>query len=298
MRLKIKQFDVRSMKPHRVTYFIGRRGTGKTTLLLDVLGQLADRFDVALAMSPTEDTLQEFRKIVPGPFVFEAMNSTKVDELIDTQRRTAAAKPESVRSAALLWDDLMYERGVMNTTSMRELHFNGRHSKIAFFNSVQYLMDVPPSIRSQVDYVFCCRETIMSNKVKLHKYFFGIVDTYQEFSSILDACTQDYCVLVLDCTQVTSNVEDCLFWYKANPSPPPFRLCRPDYWRWSAEYGKSADEVERERFLGRRAGGGAGGGGGGSSGSKKKDAMVVERRGADGRVLPEDAAGGDVVLLK
>ena len=39
-----------------------------------------------------------------------------------------------------------------------------RHYKITFLNAVQYVMDLGPDLRTQVDYVFALSENIISNK--------------------------------------------------------------------------------------------------------------------------------------
>ena len=40
--------------------------------------------------------------------------------------------------------------------------------------SAQYVMDLPPDLRTQVDYVFSLRENVMSNREKLYKQFFAL----------------------------------------------------------------------------------------------------------------------------
>ena len=63
------------------------------------------------------------------------------------------------------------------------------HLKILFLNIVQYVMDVPKAIRSQIDYVFALREPQRAYRENLYKNFFGIFPTYDEFSAAFDACT-------------------------------------------------------------------------------------------------------------
>jgi energy-coupling factor transporter ATP-binding protein EcfA2 len=278
MRLKIRRFDPSTMKEHRVIYFIGRRGTGKTTLLQSVIGAIANRCDIAIGMSPTHESAQMLRSHIPAPLVFDGHAPSKVDALIDAQKRGVAAnKP---RNAFLVWDDLMYDKGILRSKAIRELHMNGRHLKIAFLNSVQYLMDVDIALRSQVDYVFALRESIQANKIKLHKFFFGICPTFAEFSKLLDACTQEYSCLVLDNTAVTNQMEDCLFWYKAEMHPPPFRLGRQIYWDLARRHTRT-DPVA-------------------STASVPVDQKVtsVTRTDIRGRVIPEDVKEGDVVILQ
>ena len=72
---------------------------------------------------------------------------------------------------------------------MRDLFMNGRHLSITFCNAMQYVMDMGPDLRTQVDYLFALRENIHSNKQKLWKYFFGMFNKYDEFNRVMEKCT-------------------------------------------------------------------------------------------------------------
>ena len=53
MQMKVRKFSMTQIKPHRISLLIGRRGSGKSVLLRDLLYNLRDRFDYAMAMCPT-----------------------------------------------------------------------------------------------------------------------------------------------------------------------------------------------------------------------------------------------------
>ena len=52
--------------------------------------------------------------------------------------------------------------------------------RLYFVVAMQYVMDMTPDLRTQVDYVFALRESIISNKHKLWKYFFGMFEKFEE----------------------------------------------------------------------------------------------------------------------
>ena len=105
--------------------------------------------------------------------------------------------------------------------------------------AVQYLMDLGPALRTQVDYCFALRENVISNRERLHKYFFGVFPRFEEFSRVLDACTANYECLVIDNTVQSNAISDCVFWYKASVDLPPFRLCAPVFWELEQRRGAS-----------------------------------------------------------
>lgn len=136
-------------------------------------------------------------------------------------------------------------------------------------------MDMPPDLRTQVDYVFCFKESILTNKMKLWKYFFGMFERFpgehltprcprrprhpqrtkhppvlpwytSDFQRVMDRCTENHGVLVLDNTAPTTRIEDCVFWYKARIDLPPFRMGRDVYWRLAEQLAKTPEHREKE----------------------------------------------------
>lgn len=94
-------------------------------------------------------------------------------------------------------------------------------------------------MRSQVDYVFTMKENTIQNRMKLYKMFFGVFGTFDDFSAVLDRCTQNYETLVLDNTMQTNGPADCIFWYKAKLDNGPFRLGSDVFYRLQERYQRT-----------------------------------------------------------
>ena len=50
---------------------------------------------------------------------------------------------------------------------------NGRHYKILFIITMQYALGVPPSLRTNIDYVFILREPYIANRKRIYENFAG-----------------------------------------------------------------------------------------------------------------------------
>ena len=223
------------MKPRRTILIIGKRGTGKSTLLKDILYHMRKKVDIGFAMTPTFDTQQMFADCLPKSHIYNEYSLEAVGNIIGAM--TSLKEQGKERDAVLVLDDCMFEKGIMRSTEMREIHMNGRHLSLTFINAIQYLMDATSDIRSQIDYVFCLKDNVISNRQKLYKYFFGIFDKYEEFSLVFDTCTNNHECIVLDNTQVTNTVEDSVFYYKGDPTIGKFRLGRSIYFKLDHYYG-------------------------------------------------------------
>ena len=237
MHVRIKKLDVHTIKPHRITLLLGRRGSGKSVLLRDLLYNSCDRYDFAMAMCPTMESSQLLKECMPKCCVFDRYMQSKIDALVRVATETTAQGKG--RSFLLILDDVMYDKAICRTQSFRYLFYNGRHAKISVMILLQYLTDMPPDMRTQVDYVYTMKENTIQNRMKLYKMFFGVFDTFEDFTAVLDRCTQNYETLMLDNTLQSNGPADCIFWYKAKMDNPSFQLCRPIYYHLENKYKRS-----------------------------------------------------------
>ena len=240
MAVRIKKFDPRTMKESRIIFILGKRHTGKSVLMQDLLYNMP-RPDYVLAMAPTEDTLKVFRTFLPETCIFDHFSQEKLERTVSLQRELVNRGKK--RTVLILLDDCLYQKNVLKSTAMRSIFFNGRHDNIALMCCAQYMMDVDVSLRTNIDYIFTMRESILTNRQKLYKYYFGQFDRFDSFEKVMAACTADYRALVLDGTVASTVATDCVMWYRASTEVPTFRLCREIYWSLARKYGLSDSEV-------------------------------------------------------
>jgi energy-coupling factor transporter ATP-binding protein EcfA2 len=241
MHVKIRKLDMAQLKPHRIFLLVGRRGSGKTVLLRHLLHHMRERFDFCLGISPTEESASMLRQHLPESCVYTKYCQSKVDALVHCAAELVAQGRE--RRFLLVLDDCLYDRAITRTESFRYLFYNGRHSKITCILLSQYVLDLSPPLRAQVDYVAVQRENSLANQMKLYKAFFGIFPSFEDFAAVLDRCTQDYETLVLDNT-VPSSITNCVFWAKASLDNGPFRLGKPLFYELEQAHRRASPQCE------------------------------------------------------
>lgn len=251
---RLKKFDPTTMKSHRITMVIARRGSGKTTLLKDLLYHQRGRIDYVLGMCPTVEAANMMRECMPASSVFDRFVPGKVEQMVQVARDLATKGKE--RSFGVICDDCMYDKSIFRSTSMRSIFFNGRHHKMTLMTASQYAVSIGPDLRSQVDYVFALKDNVLSNRMNLWRMFFGVFGTFEDFQSVFDACTQNFECLVLDNTLQTTRVSDCVFWYRADPSLPDFKIGRAIFYDLDRSArlpeSKAADVEDDPMASGRR----------------------------------------------
>ena len=253
--LKINRFNPMMMEKRRLTgspptcVFIGKRSTGKSTLISDIM-YYCKTVPYGVIMSGTEDGNGFYGKYFPDLFIHSEFKPEALEKLIKQQKKVVKDEHDKSRGHVfLLIDDLMYDKKMMRNKNMRQIFMNGRHWRILFFLSMQYMMDLPPDLRANIDFVFVLRENILANQMKLWKNFFGIFPTFASFQETLSTCTENYECLVLDNTSRSNKLEDCVFWYKAKPNRK-YKIGCKKLWEFARlHYNKNYDDEDEQSAI-------------------------------------------------
>ena len=83
------------------------------------------------------------------------------------------------------------------------------------------------------------KENTIQNRLKLYNMFFGVFESFEDFSAVLDRCTQNYETLVLDNTMQTTDISDCIFWYKAELTHDDFKLGKAVFYELEERHQRS-----------------------------------------------------------
>jgi hypothetical protein len=219
---------------------IGKKDTGKSFLVRDILFQTQRHFPVGTVISATEVANEFFQHMVPGKLIYDKYDRAVVERVIKRQAliknkrntdKTARGGSSSIDPRAfLILDDCLYDaKAWINEESTRFVFMNGRHIDLMTIITMQYPLGITPNLRTNVDFVFILRENILGNRRRIYENYAGMFPTFEMFCQFMDQCTENYECLVI-CNNVASNkLEDQVFWYKASDHPP-FKLCDQALW--------------------------------------------------------------------
>lgn len=255
MQLQLRKFDITSIKDDKIVVLIGKRGTGKTELLKDILYFKRD-FPIGTVINPTESANRNFSTLVPPIFIHEEYRPEIIDNVL--KRQTMIMKKIHKETqlygrtnidprAFLILDDCLYDNAWKKDKNIRYIFMNGRHKRLFFLVTMQYVLGIAPDLRTNVDYVFICRENIIANRKRLYDAFAGMFPTFEIFCSVMDACTENFECLVIDNTSRSNRLEDQVFWYKADIHEP-FTIGSRQLWDLHNQTCGEDDETEEELF--------------------------------------------------
>ena len=256
MNLKLKKFDMASIKDDKVVVFIGKRETGKSFLVKDLLWHHRD-LPVGTVISGTEGANQFYSKTVPPIFIHDEYTPEIINNFVKRQKKLVNKQvkgdPEYRNidtRAFLILDDCLYDNSWVKDKNIRALFMNGRHYKAFFIITMQYALGIPPNLRTNVDYVFVLREPYHSNRKKLFEQYCGMFPNYEFFCNVMDQCTENFECLVINNNAKSNKLEDQVFWYKAEPHPD-FRLGADILWKQAIamQQEDSDDDEDNGDFL-------------------------------------------------
>jgi hypothetical protein len=255
VNFNIKRFDMKRIPQDAVVIFIGRRRTGKSTLVRDLLFH-HQNMPVGTVISGTEESNSFYGKMIPPIFIYGEFQPVILDNFVKRQKMITGKiekdKQAGVQSrldprSFMILDDCMYDDSWTHDKNIRYLFMNGRHQKVFFLITMQYPLGIQPALRTNVDFVFILREPYLNNRKRIFDNYAAAFPSFEFFCQIMDQCTQNYECIVIDNTSLSAKLEDCVFWYKAD-SHPDFRIGAAQFWQHSAQYNRDKDEDEINQY--------------------------------------------------
>jgi hypothetical protein len=249
MNVNLRKFQMKDIPQDAVAIFIGRRRTGKSTLVKDLLFH-HQNMPLGTVISGTEESNGFFKKMIPPIFIHGEYNAVILANFVKRQKlvmqRIMQDQDRGVVSkldprSFLILDDCMYDDSWTHDKNIRYLFMNGRWLKVFFLITMQFPLGIQPSLRTNVDYVFILREPYMSNRKRIYENYGSAFPSFEFFCQIMDQCTQNYECLVINNNTQSNKLEDAIFWYKAEMHTD-FKIGAPEFWAHSAAMYKERDE--------------------------------------------------------
>ena len=269
MTLELKKFDMKSIsfKPNEnkgpVVVLIGKRDTGKSFLVRDLL-YYQQEIPIGTVVSGTEEGNGFYAKMVPKLFVHNEYNTSIIENILKRQRTVLKQIKKEMETykrstidprAFVILDDCLYDATWTRDKMMRLLFMNGRHWKVMLIITMQYPLGIPPTLRTNIDYVFILRENYIANRKRIYENYAGMFPTFESFCQVMDQCTENYECLVINNNSKSNKLQDQVFWYKAD-SHGDFRLGSKEFWELSKGYNSDDDGEKYDPAAAKKRGSG------------------------------------------
>lgn len=209
--MNLKQFDISKISDNAFCLCIGRRNTGKSTLLSRLVEEKqTTSVKDTLVMCGTQEEHDMYSKLDHA-----VINNGYRQDILHTYmtKQNTALRTEEKETVCVVLDNLEYE-DIWKDVCVRQLVMNGRCMRMFLCCSSSSIFFVPPSVRYNIDYVFLFKETDKDNLDKIYKSFGGRFETYEKFCEAFDTCTKEpYGCMVIDNTRHSHRIEDAVYRY-------------------------------------------------------------------------------------
>jgi len=269
MTLELRKFDMKSIqfKPNEnkgpVVVLIGKRDTGKSFLVRDLLWYQQD-IPIGTVISGTEEGNGFYGKMVPRLFIHNEYNSAIIENILKRQKTVLKQVKKEIETykrssidprAFVILDDCLYDNTWSRDKLMRLLFMNGRHWKVMLVITMQYPLGIPPTLRTNIDYVFILRENYIANRKRIYENYAGMFPTFEAFCQVMDQCTENYECLVINNNSKSNKLNDQVFYYKAD-NHNDFRLGSKEFWELSKGLPDEEQEEQYDPSKTKKRGGG------------------------------------------
>ena len=243
-QLNLRKFDLSRISDDSVCVFIGRRRSGKSFLLQDLLYNKRD-IPYGVCISPTERASPFFQNFIPKTYIYDEYDDRIVDKILSRQKdmKKKINRDPGFRAdprLCIIMDDCLADNIWKKSKLIRSLFMNGRHYKILYCLTMQYAMGIPPELRGNIDYSFIMREPSYYNRERLFKNYATSFPDFNMFCQVMDQLNKYEC-LVIDNTADADGIEGQVFWFKADMRDR-FRFGCENYWNFHYENYKSDDD--------------------------------------------------------
>jgi hypothetical protein len=248
--IQLKRFDPMTALAKPFTMIcLGKRNSGKTSLVRDFLFRLNNiGYPRVVVFSGTEEATSFYYSIIPKAYIHNGLDLSVLKTVVDAQRKIMASVCEAKQQIPvaldtrliIIFDDVSYSKQACRNELMNMLFLNGRHYNISIIMTLQYLISLSPEGRSNCDYICCLKDSIPKSRARTYECFGGMFSRKQDFFTVLDQTTVNYETLVINNVVSCLNPEDCLSWYKADITIPPFLF-------GSSEFHRLANQEESQR---------------------------------------------------
>jgi hypothetical protein len=269
MTLELRKFDMKSIQfkstenKGPVIVLIGKRDTGKTFLVRDLLWYQQD-IPIGTVISGTEEGNGFYSKLVPRLFIHNEYNTAIIENILKRQKTVLKQMKKEMESykrssidprAFVILDDCLYDNTWSRDKLMRLLFMNGRHWKIMLVITMQYPLGIPPTLRTNIDFVFILRENYISNRKRIYENYAGMFPTFEAFCQVMDQCTENYECLVINNNSKSNRLNDQVFYYKAD-NHNDFHLGSKEFWELSKGLPEDDPEEQYDPTKIKKRGGG------------------------------------------
>lgn len=176
---KFKTFDLSKIESNSFCIILGKKGSGKTSMIQNILYNIRGRIRAPILISKTASTTGVFNNMIPQVLQFDEPNVDLLEnivmycmnmaDIINTpNNKFKGYKHET----CLIADDILGDNGKwMKDGTFKDIIFNGRNYDMTILMAIQDGLGLTANFRDNVDYLFITGAEARNKKIIYEHYW-------------------------------------------------------------------------------------------------------------------------------
>lgn len=216
----------------------GKRRSGKSLMLKDILSKIHTWFKEAYVFSETIDLQPDLFDYIPSNNRYNSFDQDKLQEIWNTQEKymkhaLISEKDKSKLNRVLvIFDDVIQDPHIRSSQIFNRLYTAGRHNNfcvICLSQEVGGLGGINKVSRRNSDLIFCFYMESEYDRNLIAEQFLAGQSKKIGKQLIVDITTPAYQCMVFDCTSTKHEYTDFVYTYTASTKVPKFMIGRNNY---------------------------------------------------------------------
>tara|TARA_B100000795_G_scaffold261632_1_gene238601 strand:- start:1279 stop:2145 length:867 start_codon:yes stop_codon:yes gene_type:complete len=231
----LNEFDPTEIMDDSTIVAVGKRRTGKTWVLRNIMWEKRDVFEAGIVFSQTDELNHFWRQYIPAKYIFKKYDPAVLDQVFQRQKDILNSttltdqEKEKVAPFFILLDDVISDDRLKWDSNLMELFVSGRHYKLFVLITTQYAKSITPTLRGNTDYCIVMKTIQKRQLESLYEDYAGFL-TKDAWGQMVNEQTRDNHVMIVNTAQDDDRDPiDTLAWWKA-VDPGPFVMGSEAYW--------------------------------------------------------------------
>lgn len=260
----LKEWDPSAVTPESTMVFLGKRRSGKSVGVRNLMYQLKDQVQNVLVISQTEKVNDYYQKMVPEVFVHGIYNPFVLNKLFERQSALKAKAEAELKekgqegkeggkvdfeNVMVILDDVISNPLIRNDPTLIKCFTEGRHFHLVVMLVSQYPRALNPRVRGNTDFCFIFRTLSRMQIDSLYEDYAGNL-TRDVFAAMIDKYTDGFGCVVVDMRTNSQDPTEIFYKYTfPDPEkfPPEFKMGEEKYWEESRiEHQRKLNDMLRQ----------------------------------------------------